>query len=496
MSNKERWVDLFEQVVGRKPKPDEFLAGRDSGFDFKLIKTFLDDRSVDAQVDLENQTPSDSQERPNSASTSVVQTTKQTFFLKHKLIALLSLVLFGLIGGYYYLYSQTGLDVAVEAFSQAVKAKNYTVLADILSSDGSKWSNSQAKSFVSYLENHFDNLDGDLEAIVSSEGKLGLTDTNDNVLVTFEPSYKTLGLFQNYQARTHGIDVKVRTNLSQATASLDGGKSVSLAKDQETVVKGVHFAAEELDVKGKTEVGPIESLVVLDLDKVKDNQLVLDLMAVKEQVNISLPLEASSAEQVELVVNGKKIAAGLTGEVEVLSGQDLEVYSNFTVNGKSYMTNKTKVVVGQDSLDLTLDLSSDTKKGLDDTKKAKEAEAKKAKGADEKRQAVLWSFDKQEALARYMVEFGQAMGQPNYQRIPITRKIIWSGVELDSSYQIVDGYEYWYNNGQSVHRYIFVIKPNGEPVVLYSEDTGASDYYITRVTQNDVLPSAFYDIVY
>lgn len=33
-----KWVELFEKVIGRKPTPEEFIAGRDSGFDFKAIK--------------------------------------------------------------------------------------------------------------------------------------------------------------------------------------------------------------------------------------------------------------------------------------------------------------------------------------------------------------------------------------------------------------------------------------------------------------------------
>ncbi|MFQ7167187.1 MAG: hypothetical protein ACLRPQ_02365 [Streptococcus sp.] len=35
----QKWVELFEKVIGRKPTPEEFIAGRDSGFDFKAIKS-------------------------------------------------------------------------------------------------------------------------------------------------------------------------------------------------------------------------------------------------------------------------------------------------------------------------------------------------------------------------------------------------------------------------------------------------------------------------
>lgn len=38
MATKEKWVDLFEKVIGRKPTASEFLAGKQSNFDPKKIK--------------------------------------------------------------------------------------------------------------------------------------------------------------------------------------------------------------------------------------------------------------------------------------------------------------------------------------------------------------------------------------------------------------------------------------------------------------------------
>ena len=38
MDNKEKWVILFEKVTGRKPSPEEFIAGKNSNFDFKQIR--------------------------------------------------------------------------------------------------------------------------------------------------------------------------------------------------------------------------------------------------------------------------------------------------------------------------------------------------------------------------------------------------------------------------------------------------------------------------
>lgn len=107
-----------------------------------------------------------------------------------------------------------------------------------------------------------------------------------------------------------------------------------------------------------------------------------------------------------------------------------------------------------------------------------------------------WPLSKQNELAQYMIQFGNEMNQPNYQRISITKPVVWSGRELDENFKILDGYEYWYDNYTKVHRYIFVVNVTGEPVVLYSKDTGDPELYIVSLTQNEMLPIAFREIYY
>ncbi|HFI0237113.1 TPA: DUF805 domain-containing protein [Streptococcus suis] len=107
-----------------------------------------------------------------------------------------------------------------------------------------------------------------------------------------------------------------------------------------------------------------------------------------------------------------------------------------------------------------------------------------------------WPLSKQNELAQYMVQFGKEMNQPNYQRIAVTKPVVWSGRELDENFKILDGYEYWYDNYSKVHRYIFVVNVTGEPVVLYSKDTGDPEFYRVGLTQNEMLPGAFREIYY
>ena len=35
----QKWVELFEKVIGRKPTPAEFMAGKECGFDLKQIQS-------------------------------------------------------------------------------------------------------------------------------------------------------------------------------------------------------------------------------------------------------------------------------------------------------------------------------------------------------------------------------------------------------------------------------------------------------------------------
>ena len=87
------------------------------------------------------------------------------------------------------------------------------------------------------------------------------------------------------------------------------------------------------------------------------------------------------------------------------------------------------------------------------------------------------------------------MNQPNYVQIPTSANIYWlSGEKLDTTYNIVDAYEYWFADGTKVHRYFFAIKPDGSTSVLYSQDTNGDRYHV-KETANAELTAAFASIV-
>ena len=56
MNQQEKWVELFKQVIGRVPSPQEFMAGKESGFDFKQIKAIAG-QSVEEKLPVEPLVP-------------------------------------------------------------------------------------------------------------------------------------------------------------------------------------------------------------------------------------------------------------------------------------------------------------------------------------------------------------------------------------------------------------------------------------------------------
>ncbi len=50
MATKERWTELFEDVVGRKPNPQEFMAGKESGFSPKEIRRIAGIENADGAL--------------------------------------------------------------------------------------------------------------------------------------------------------------------------------------------------------------------------------------------------------------------------------------------------------------------------------------------------------------------------------------------------------------------------------------------------------------
>lgn len=88
------------------------------------------------------------------------------------------------------------------------------------------------------------------------------------------------------------------------------------------------------------------------------------------------------------MVNGHEVAAGLTADLKVLVGEELEIYATFNTNNETYTTKKTKVKVGEQDLNVNLELSSDTQKKLNDSQEAKKAKEAEAKNAEQQKAKI------------------------------------------------------------------------------------------------------------
>lgn len=436
MATKEKWTSLFEQVVGRKPSPTEFMAGKESDFDLKQIRRIagldgLSDQSltgstvtgathfeeasdttsgdlatpefssvegtIDSGVSTAGAVGYDSptydqvqpvyQEQPAPTyEQELVYTTppaKKILTkgqkLKRLLIGAGLLAGLGLAAGYYYLDQQTGPDVAVETFSKAFDSNDYDQVAKLLSTKETQWTKEEAKGFLDYLEANGINAKSELEKIVASGGNTVFNDDRGNKLLGLKEVGKKFGLFSEYQVATYPVDLVVTGNLDKLT--IDGQ---AIEKNQEVSLGQVKFAPKQMAVAAKTELGDLKTNVSLDLNTIENNQAKVALVSVPKQLSVTLPDDLTDVEKVKLVVNGKEVADSLSKEISLLDNQDIEAHAIFTYEGNEYTTEKVTVNTGSErDVPIELTLSSEAQKRISEAKKAKEAKEEAAKQAAE-----------------------------------------------------------------------------------------------------------------
>ena len=454
MATKEKWVELFEQVIGRKPTADEFLKGKRSDFDPKKIISiaapagqsndrpaeekqssvtqeqnfgqeepaveFLKEEFVEASPKEEKQVLSESdqyqEQRENwlqAFETNIGRKPTKDEFLEARnqgfanlpirsellkselpqkpiqkrrskkkvmLITFPLILLSVLVAAFLYLSSVTGVKVVTDDFAKAVTKKDYDGIANLLSSNSDKWTRADARALVEHLESQEINIETELDNIAKSKGKSAYIDDNQNKLLGVTEKSKKFGIFQEYQIVAYPVEVKVNTNLDNTSIKAGDKKSLPLSKNAETNIGKYHFIKQEFTLKGKTEVGEIESKIQLDLATAKNNEIKLDLKSEKKRLKVTMPAEASNATDLKIVVNGKEIGSSLETDIQVVPHQELEVYAKFVVAGNTFVTNKESIVVKGDTLDLVLSLPKEvTDKIKEKDEEAKKVEANKVK---------------------------------------------------------------------------------------------------------------------
>lgn len=354
---RENWLQAFETNIGRKPTKEEFLEARNQGFANLPIRSEL----------LESEFPQKPIQKRRSKKKAVM-------------IAFPLILLFVLLAAFLYLSSVTGVKVVTDDFAKAVAKKDYDGIADLLSSSSDKWTRADARTLVEHLESQEINIETELDNIAKSKGKSAYIDDNQNKLLGVTEKSKKFGIFQEYQIVAYPVEVKVNTNLDNASIKAGDKKSLPLSKNAETNIGKYHFIKQEFTLKGKTEVGEIESKIQLDLATAKNNEIKLDLKSEKKRLKVTMPAEASNATDLKIVVNGKEIGSSLETDIQVVPHQELEVYAKFVVADNTFVTNKESIVVKGDTLDVALSLPKEvTDKIKEKDEEAKKVEANKAK---------------------------------------------------------------------------------------------------------------------
>lgn len=415
MATKEKWIDLFEKVVGRKPTPAEFVKAKEVDFDLKQIKAIagLDsDQQVAAENVAENGAGTVAEAvqaaQPVQPVAEVVPvapaqpvqeveqvlveqpvfTTYQTKPQSKKkkiLFGLGAVALLALGAGYYYMDSVTGMDIAVDEFQTAVDSNDYDQIATLLSSNDDKWSKSEAKDFIQYLNSEGVDIKSELDAIEASGGKNTFNDQRGNKLLGLREKGRKLGLFPEYQVTSYPVEILVNSDLSEL--SIDDQK---IEANKETSLGEHHFANKQFKAKGKTKSGDFETSLQPNLSQAEENRIVMTLSPVQKTLNLHLPVDNGSIKDIKVFSGDKEIAKSLSDSVEVLDNQHLDLKVSFNFEGATFTTESTKVLVdpavGEIYADLTM--SSEESKKLTDAQKAKESKEAQAKEEQETKEKI------------------------------------------------------------------------------------------------------------
>lgn len=396
MVTKEKWAQLFEQVVGRKATPEEFLKGKSSDFDLKKIREIAGLGTPEVKVEsVQAQAPNPPTEAavsepPASESTYVTSTLtplppKKPFPVK-KLLGVLAglLVIAGLVAGFFYMKSQTGYDVAIDKFISAINDDDYTAVAEQLSEGKKKWTKEEAKDFVSYLEDHKVDIHAELQKIAQSDGKSTFSDEQGNKLLGLTEKGKKLGIFTEYQIKTYPLAVVAETNLDGV--KIDGK---ALEKNKKVKLGEFNFAEKSFPVQGKTSLNIIDEDFKVDLNQAKDNEIAFSLISNKRKLAVSIE-EVTAPKDIKITVNGKGIGSGSSVEVEALDNQELEVVAQFSLGNGKFTTEKATVIAKpkETHLEVPLTISADVKKKLADIEKAQAAKAAEAKELEKSKSEI------------------------------------------------------------------------------------------------------------
>lgn len=498
---KDEWLDHFQAFHGRNPLPQEYLVAKNQGFNrdisFETEDSHLSSSNslfVQGQMNLQGEGAESTQ--VTEEKNVVTSDSSMKRFRFGKRLWILLLLLFLLAGSYWTwqisLLESQEINLADYSISLTVSGEDGQGSAEVLVEEIPEFANmsEEVKRFLEHPKvsisprknlSNGDRVEVEISLNETKAKKLGLKIEGE-----FFEYFKVDGL----EGEVQKVQVKEIADSEEFSLSVENIRSASatsylsepqyqLFHSPTNLLDGDLSTAWVEDVSGQ---GIGESLT-FQFDRVYG--LTGLKLATGYQKNVGLFEKNSRPSKVRL-----GFSDGTSQEFQLEDEQGYQMIRLVNpVETNTVTMTILAVYPGTDYQDTAI---SEIELFVTESAVTESSQATQSSPSPE---LEIWPAYKQQLLADYMLSFGQEMGQPNYQRISITKKINWAGAELRENYQVVDGYEYWYDNGQKVHRYIFVIKDGVEGLVLYSDEINSSGYYNTIRTQNDALPGAFQDIV-
>ena len=425
MNQQEKWVELFKQVIGRVPSPQEFMAGKESGFDFKQIKAIAGEL-VEEKSPVEPVVPPTSSQNTSLNSGVVVNVGQvgsaptqgsipATFvqpkvpWSKKKKRAFVfgvagAALLLALAGGFYYMDQKTGSDVAALELLDTINKEDYSGLAANFSSNQDKWKQADAKKFLAYLDSQT-NVAAELEKMAEDPNYV-YSDDRGNKLLGMKKTGDFLGLFPSYQVISYPFEVFAKTNVDSLI--LDKEK---LPKNKEISLGSYPFISKEFHLTGKTEFGEVDTVLVPNMADAENNQVHISLNTTEKTIKATLPEELPTINEKKLFINGKEAATSLEKKVKVLENQHLSIHVQFNHEGATYTTDKVDLTVSpdKDTLVAELTVSDEIIEKIVDAQADKEAAAKKEKEREAKIPGFMKDYiqSMSDSIAARRVMFGQ-----------------------------------------------------------------------------------------
>lgn len=189
----------------------------------------------------------------------------------------------------------------------------------------------------------------DSQQVNLSETLQGIVDSGGKTIYTDFQGNKLLGLVESN--RLFGIfpEYRVMTYPLEVlvTSNLSGLEvdGIKIDDHQTQSIGTYHFAEREFKVTGRTDTGILDEKIVLDLTESIQNQLEVSLFSDDRQFTLAMPESVTDTSNIKVFVKDVEVATSDYFTLAAIDGQKLEIKAQFTYEGKEFNTESTTIMV-------------------------------------------------------------------------------------------------------------------------------------------------------